>query len=74
MGDDEISNGSRAKLEQDLNNYQSVLSQTLDSFNHCRNEYSRRMQESLNGVEYFSLNEFMTAHQNIRNEVIAQVC
>lgn len=73
MGDDEISNEFRGKLEQDLNNYQSVLSQTLDSFNHCPNDYSRRMQESLNGVEYFSLSEFMSFHQNIRNEAIAKV-
>lgn len=73
MGDDEISNGLRAKLEQDLNNYQSILNQILDSFNHSPNEYSRRMQESLNGVEYFGLNEFMGLHQNIRNEAISQV-
>lgn len=73
MGDDEISTGSFGKLDQDLNNYQSALTQTLDSYNNCPNHYSRRMQESLNGVEYFSLDEFTSLHQNIRNEAIAQV-
>lgn len=74
MGDDAISNVFREKLEQDLNNYQATSSQTLDSFNHWINHYNHRMQESLNGVDYFPLNDFINVHQNIKNEAISQVC
>lgn len=73
MGDDEISNEKRSKLEQDLNNYLSIMDQTLNSFSHCPNHYSHRMQESLNGVEYFSLGDFMSLHLNVKNEAISQV-
>jgi len=72
MGDDEISNGSRAKLELDLNNFQSGMSQTLDAFNHWSNHYNNRMQESLNGVEYFSAGDFSSFHQNLKNEAVSQ--
>lgn len=74
MGEDAISNVFRDKLEQDLNGYQTTMSQTLDSFNQWMNHYSHRMQESLNGVQYFALNDFTNVNQNIRNEAISQVC
>lgn len=73
MGEDQISNRFRAKLEQDLNNYQMGMSQTLDSFNHWSNHYSHRMQDSLNGVEYFSENDFVRLRDSVRNEAISKV-
>lgn len=73
MGEEDISSGFRAKLEQELNNFQAVMAQTLDSFNHWSNHYSQRMQDSLNGVEYLSGVDFLNLHQNIRSEAISQV-
>lgn len=73
MGEDAISNVFHEKLDQEMKSYQTTLSQTLDTFNHGINHYSRRMQESLNGVDYFPVNELMNVHQRIRNEAISQV-
>lgn len=73
MGEDEISNAFRGKLEQDLNNFQITLCQVLDSINQWSNHYSHRMQESLNGVGYRSPDDLMGLHQTVRDEVVSQV-
>lgn len=74
MGEDAISHVFREKLEQDMNGYQTTMSQTLDSFNRAMHHYDQRMLESLNGVQYFPLNDFVNVQQNIRNEATSQVC
>lgn len=73
MGDDEICKSFRTKLEENFMKFQSMMSQTLDTFNQSWNHYNNKMQTSLNGVEYFNGGDFMTHHQNARNEAISQV-
>lgn len=74
MGDDEISNTFRTKLEQKLNEFQSVMTQTLESFSRNSQHYSDKMQSTLNGVNYFSATDLINHHQGARNEAISQVC
>lgn len=74
MGADEISYRFRAKLEKDLNNLQSIVSQTADYYNQCLNQYGQKVQESLNQIEYFSTGDFLHLHQNAKNAAISEVC
>lgn len=72
MGDD-IPMNSREELEQDLNDFQLSMSQTLDSFNQWANYYGNKMQESLNDVEYFSLGDLAILHHTIKSEAVSEV-
>lgn len=73
MGDETISNRFRGKLEQDLNEYQSLMSITLEAYHLCLQFYSDKLQSSLNDVEFFSALELTKLHQSVKNEAIAQV-
>lgn len=74
MDDDEVSKGSREKLERNLSDFQRLLSVALDSYIHCTQNYSESMLKSLNENEYFSQGDFMTLHRNSKNEIIREVC
>lgn len=73
MGDDEISNSFRVKLEETLKKFQTIMSQTLDTFDHSTKHYNNKMQTSIDGVAYLSDGDFSNLHQNARNEAVAQV-
>lgn len=73
MGDEAISNGFRAKLEQDLNEYQSLMSITLEAYHLCVQHYADKMQASLNEIEFYSPLEFTKLHQNMKSRAFLQV-
>lgn len=74
MGDDDISNGSRGRLAQNLDNFNVALSKTLEIFNEHLNHYTNLMQSSLDQVEYYRQDDFVKLHQRIKSEAISQVC
>lgn len=63
----------RAKLEQDLNEFQSLMSITLEAYHLCLQHYTDKMQTSLNGVEYINALDFTNLHQTVKNEALSQV-
>lgn len=73
MGDDEISSSFRVKLEENLKKFQTIMSQTLDTFDHSTKYYNNKMQTSIDGVAYLSDGDFSNIHQKARNEAISQV-
>lgn len=74
MGETEISGDFRAKLEQDLDNFQSALSTTIQKYTLCLNNYNESMQSTLDAVEeYYRQDEMMNRHQNKKNQSMTQV-
>lgn len=74
MGDADISNDFREKLRQNLDNFSSALSTTLEAFNARQNQYINSMQSALDQVEYFRYDDFIKLHQRVKNEALSQVC
>lgn len=72
MGDDELSNGFRDKLQQDLDGIQSALATITDSYNECLKYYSDTLHRLTEGP-YESPNDLIQLHQNTKNEARAQV-
>ncbi|XP_055323105.1 atlastin-like [Sitodiplosis mosellana] len=72
MGDGDISNSFRGRLDQNLNNFQSALIGTLEIFNQRQNHFTNSMQSSLDRVEYFRSDEFVNLHQRVKNEAMSQ--
>lgn len=73
LGDEDISKSFREKLTQNLENFHSGLSKTLDRFNERQNHYINSMQSSLDQVEYLRQDDFMKHHQRVKNEALSQV-
>lgn len=73
MGDDEVSNEFREKLQQDLEGIQSALVTILESYNECLKYYSATLQKSIEGDSYQSQNDLIKLHQNTKNEARNQV-
>ena len=74
MGDGDISNGFRQRLDQNLNSFESALIKTLEVFNQRQNHFTNSMQSSLDQVEYLRSDEFVNFHQRFKSEAMSQVC
>lgn len=73
MGDADISNGVREKLTNNLNIFRSALLQALETFNDRQNNFKNSMQTSLDHVEYFRQDDFVSLHRRLKKESMAQV-
>lgn len=73
LGDTEISSVSYAKLEQDLNDFQTSLSSILQMYAFCLGNYTNLMQGSLDTVKYYRQDELMKIHLNMKNQSMIQV-
>lgn len=73
IGEGEVSEGPRTKLEHDLDHMQHLLNDALDLHLNCTQNYTDSMLKSLNQNEYFSRDDFMTIHRNMKNEIITKV-
>lgn len=74
MGDADISNSFREKLDHNLKNFNTALLEMLEKFNERQNHYTNSMQSSLDHVEYFRPDDFIGIHQRVKNEAMSQVC
>ena len=74
MGHNESANGVRNKLEHLLDRMHLELSEIMESYRNCLQQYTDSMQSSLNAKEYFNESEFLTLHHNSRNRSLQQVC
>lgn len=74
MGDGDISNSFRERLDQNLNGFQAALMKTLEIFNQRQNHFTNSMQSSLDQVEYLRPDEFVNFHQRFKSEAMSQVC
>lgn len=70
----EISNSVRAKLQRDLDNFQSELFRTLGAFKNFQNHYRNSMRIALDRTEYFVQGDLWQLHQRIKNEEFSKVC
>lgn len=73
MGDNSITNGFREVLERQFNEFQSLMSITLEAYHLCLVHYSEQMQASLQGNRFLSSGVFTKHHQNIKGSAISQV-
>lgn len=75
MGADEISNGFREKLVQNVDEIQSALIKATESYHECLNYYSDATQKLLASIDtYLNQNDLMKAHQNAKQKTKDQVC
>lgn len=73
MGDNSITNGFREVLERQFNEFQSLMSTTLEAYHLCLVHYSEQMQASLQGNRFFSSDVFIELQQNIKDGAISIV-
>lgn len=73
MGDKEISNRFDIKLGEELKTFQLETIGVLDSYIRCLNQYSQKMQDSLDEVKYLSSGDLLNLHQITKNAIISEV-
>lgn len=74
MGDDEVSGNIRKQLVQTLDNMQSVLSNSLLSFNECVKQYCDSMQKSFDETATpYDDTGLATLHQNAKKQAVDSV-
>lgn len=74
MGDEELSNDYRAKLERDFNDTESRLIGTIELYNKILLNYNETMNYLINRNEYLSPSDLQDGHQNAKAETVKQVC
>ena len=74
MGHNELAKGARDKLKHLLDRMHLELSEIMESYRNCLQQYTDSMQSSLDAKEYYNESEFLTLHQNTRNGALQQVC
>lgn len=72
MGDDELFNKFREKLQQDLDGIQSALARVSEAYNECLKYYSDTLHKTMEGP-YQNPNELIRIHHSTKNEAKAQV-
>lgn len=80
MGDNDITNSSFEKLQQNLDDFQGTVETMLTSYNDSINFYSDQMRNELNKAELYVIhdvfvnpNTLKQTHQNAKKEAITQV-
>lgn len=74
MGDVEITESFREKLEHDLNHLQVALAKVFESYHDCLDHYTNLLQKSIQDIDsYFSPNDLIKLHLNTKNEAKTQV-
>lgn len=75
MGDGEISETARDKLEHELDIFHTDLRNTAKYWNKSLEEYNESMQKSINATPtYYRAYEFKNLHEQIKNRCMNQVC
>lgn len=75
MGDDEISDEFKEKLEQNLDDFHSYLIEMLRFYHASLRSYSQSMENALGNVEsYFKPNDLLELQQKTKNSTLAKVC
>lgn len=74
MGDDDVSGKIHKQLLRTLDNIQSVLSNSLETFHECLKQYSDSTQKSFDETTTpYDDNELATLHQNAKKMAIEMV-
>lgn len=74
MGDEDLSNDYRAKLERDFNDFESKFTETIELYSKILSNYNGTMNSLINKNEYLSPSDFVDAHENAMAEAVKQVC
>lgn len=75
MGDDEISDEFKNKLEQNLDDFHSHLIEMLRFYHASLRSYSQSMENALRNVEsYFKPNDLLELYQKTKNSTLTKVC
>lgn len=73
LGDEELSSKFHTKLDEELSEFQSTMSQTLKAYTRCLEQYSKKMQESLDNSSYLGAGDFPILHQTTKTATILEV-